>query len=31
MEQQIRDDDPRKIIDLFKFCNDGTKTLYYHI
>jgi len=31
MEQPIMDEDPRKIRDLFRNCEDGTKTLYYHL
>merc|ERR1719158_2051436 len=31
MEQPLVDEDPRKVLDLFAHCEDGTKTLYYHI
>jgi len=31
MEQPLVDEDPRKVADLFAHCEDGTKTLYYHI
>ena len=31
MEQPIVDEDPRKVTELFKHCEDGTKTLYYHL
>jgi len=31
MEQPIVDEDPRKSLELFKHCEDGTKTLYYHL
>jgi len=31
MEQPILDEDPRKIKELFRNCEDGTKTLYYHL
>jgi len=31
MEQPIVDEDPRKVKELFRHCEDGTKTLYYHL
>jgi len=31
MEQPIVDEDPRKVRELFRHCEDGTKTLYYHL
>jgi len=31
MEAPIADTDPRKVKDMFRFCEDGTKTLYYHL
>jgi len=31
MEQPIADTDMKKIREMFKFCEDGTKTLYYHL
>ena len=31
MEQPVVDEDPRKSLELFKHCEDGTKTLYYHL
>jgi len=31
MEQALLDEDPRKLGDMFRHCEDGTKTLYYHI
>jgi len=31
MEQPVVEEDPRRVGDLFRHCEDGTKTLYYHI
>ena len=31
MEQPVVDEDPRKVTELFMHCEDGTKTLYYHL
>jgi len=31
MEAPIADADPRKVKEMFRFCEDGTKTLYYHL
>jgi len=31
MEQPIVDEDPRLTTEMFKHCEDGTKTLYYHL
>jgi len=31
MEQPIVDEDPRKVSDLFRHCEDATRTMYYHM
>lgn len=31
MDQPIEEHDPRRVSDLFQFCEDGSKTLYYHL
>jgi len=31
MDQPVDDHDPRKISDMFQYCEDGSKTLYYHL
>ena len=31
MEQPIGDADPRKVKEMFRFCEEDTKTLYYHL
>ena len=29
--QPVDEHDPRKISDMFQYCEDGSKTLYYHL
>ena len=29
--QPVDEHDPRKIGDMFQYCEDGSKTLYYHL
>jgi hypothetical protein len=31
MDQPVDEHDPRKISDMFQYCEDGSKTLYYHL
>merc|ERR1712142_955668 len=31
MDQPVDEHDPRKIGDMFQYCEDGSKTLYYHL
>ena len=31
MELPVVAEDPRKVGELFAHCEDGTKTLYYHV
>jgi len=31
MDQAVDEHDPRRINDMFQYCEDGTKTLYYHL
>ena len=31
MDQAVEEHDPRKIQDMFQYCEDGSKTLYYHL